>query len=101
MCGDEAELVLLLDGVVEVAVHHLQRLMLVIEESLAIEAVEVQVEEAGLAAASEQVLELSGLLGKDSSEVDCLHGVDGDALPRPLDGLRDFGGDTHDVCMFR
>lgn len=97
MRRDQAILVLGLEGRLEEAVHELQGLLLVLNESATIDALQVDVEVPLILAAFDQPLELIGLLREQLAEVERLHGVHGDLLPVPLHGPEDFRGGSHIV----
>lgn len=96
MGSDEAVFVLDFERGLEEAVHESKGILLVLEDSAAINALQVDVEESFLLAALDEFLDLGGFLGEEGREVNRLHGVDGDLLAAPFNGLWDLGGDTHD-----
>ena len=85
---DEPILVLVLDGLLEKAVHELQRLLLIGEHSAAVDVLEVEVEVTFLETGIEHFLNLGGVLRKEESVVDGLHGPDRHLLALPFDSLR-------------
>lgn len=93
--SDEPKLVLSLEGCVKEAVHELEGLLLVFKEPATIDTIHIQVEVSLFLAALEHFLELSGFLGEQTTEVNRLHGVDGDGLAVPLDSLRDLCRGSH------
>ena len=87
MRSDKSILVLDLDGRVKESVHQLECLLLVIEESPAINSLQVQIEVSLRLAAFNHLLQLSWLLGEQCREVDGLHVIDWEWSSIPVDGL--------------
>lgn len=83
---DEAVLVLGLNRRLKEAVHELQCLLLVSNESAAVDALQINVEITLILATADKSLELIGFLGEQFAEVEGLHGIDRDLFPIPLDG---------------
>lgn len=97
MWRDKSILILDLKRRLEETVHEFQGFLLVVEHSAAINALKVDVEESLSLAALDELLDLCWLLGQQLREVNRLHRIDWDLLPIPLNSLREFSCDTHDV----
>ena len=100
MGRDETKLILGLKGLLEEAVHELEGGLTVLEESAAVNALQVQVEVALCLAGLDQPRHLGRLLGEQETKVDGLHGVDGHLLAVPLHRLGYFCRDAaHNCCL--
>lgn len=77
-------------------VHDLKGLLLIFKEPAAINALEINVEETLGLAAFQQLLNLFGLLRKQTREVYCLHRIDRHLLSTPLHCLWNFACNSHD-----
>lgn len=100
MRGDEAKLVLGLEGRGEEALHQLERLLVVGEHSAAVDALEVEVKVALLQAGVDHLVDLAGVLGEQEPVVDGLHGPHGHLLAHPVNGLRGVKDGSHDADFY-
>merc|ERR1712000_457006 len=71
-------------------VHELECLLLIIKKSTSVDALEIDLEKSLILAALQQLLEFLWLLGKQTREVNGLHGIDRHLAAVPLHCLRDF-----------